>query len=373
MPALTSRFLYISLNRTISFVEARRAPVARELLQFGAEDYMRFPANVRALTLAGCAALIPSFSAPAQVSLQFHFGEDDYHRIDSRHPLQGRQYQTMGSLAHTLDEIAQDLNREAYRGARASHGDRSQVRLLASVSDFARRTSDFHQRMDSYLDSPWDIKREVDDVTRRARDVNQRIVRARLFPGTYDLWNSAIDVLGRMQQVLRGTDVQLPPPYVPYGGHGGHGDWDHSERDRNGNGIPDRLEVIPVQPVPPPLPSDPRYDRDRGVPRPTNVSELRRLGRELDERVTGTRDSMPRGDRDARTESFDRFSTETRRLRQTIETENFDPRDLKQTVSRLLEDARRTGDVTRNERSFRGDQDAWQRITDILSRMRDLL
>ncbi len=329
---------------------------------------MRFPANMRALAWVGCAALIPSLSAPAQVSLQFHFGEDDYHRIDSRHPLRGRQYQTMASLAHTLDEIAQDLNREAYRGAR---GDRSQVRLLASVSDFARRTSDFHQRMDGYLDSPWDIRREVEDLTKRARDVNRKVVNVQLFPRTYDLWNTAIDILGRMQQVLRGADVQLPPPYVRYGREG-HGEWDHRDSDRNGNGIPDRLEGQPVQPVPPPPSLERTYER--GSFNAPNIPELRQLARELDERVMRTRDSMPRGDRDARSpEPLDRFSSETHRLRQTLDTNSFDARDLKQTVSRLLEDARRTSNVLRRERSFQGDQNDWQRIVDILSRMQELL
>ena len=328
---------------------------------------MRFHANMRALAWVGCAALIPSLSAPAQVSLQFHFGEDDYHRIDSRHPLQGRQYQAMASLAHTLDEIAQDLNREAYRGAR---GDRSRVRLLASVSDFARRTSGFHSRMDSYLDSPWDMRREVDDLFRRAQNVNRNVVNARLFPHTYDLWNSAIDVLGRMQQVLRGSDVQLPPPYVRREGEG-HGSWDHRDGDRNGNGIPDRLEVQPGQPPPPP---DRPNDRERGGFNAPNISELRQLSKELDERVMRTRDSMPRGERDPRApEPLDRFSTETRRLRQTLDTGPFEIRDLKQTVSRLLDDARRTSDVMRRERAYPGSQNDWQRIVDILSRMQDLL
>ena len=305
---------------------------------------MRFPATVRALTLVGCAALIPAISAPAQVSLQFHFGEDEYHRIDSRHPLQGRQYQAMASLAHTLDEIAQDLNREAYRGSR---GDRSQARLLASVSDFARRTSDFHYRMDSYLDSPWDIRREVEDLTKRARGVNQNVVNARLFPRTYDLWNTAIDLLGRMQQVLRGADVQLPPPYVRYGREG-HDEWDHRDSDRN--------------------------DRDRGGPHTANLQELRQLGKELDERVMRTRDSMPRGERDPRSpQPLDRFSSETRSLRQTLDTDGFDARAVKQTVSRLLEDARHTSDVMRRERSFQGDQNDWQRILDILTRIQSLL
>ena len=329
---------------------------------------MRFPATVRALTLVGCAALIPAISAPAQVSLQFHFGEDDYHRIDSRNPLRGRQYQTMAALAHTLDDIAQDLNRSIYRAARR---DRSQVRLLASVSDFARRTADVHNRMDSYLDTPWEVRRDVDELSRRATDINQRLVRGNLFPDTYELWRSVIDVVGRMQQVLRGVDVQLPQPYARLGREG-HGEWDHRDSDRNGNGIPDRLEGQPVQPIPPPLMVE--RPSDRGRFNAPNIQELRQLGKELDERVMRTRDSAARGEGDPRSQQpLDRFSSDTRRLRQTLDTDAFDARVVKQTVSRLLDDARHTSEHMRRERSFQGDQNDWQRIVDILSRMQELL
>ncbi len=328
---------------------------------------MKFHPNVRALTLAACAALFPAAGARAQVSVQFHFGEDEYHRIDSHHPLRGRQYQTMATLAHTLDEVAQDLNREAYRGSR---GDRSQVRLLASVSDFARRTSDFHQRMDGYLDSPWDMRREVDDLAKRARRVNQSVVNARLFPHTYDLWNSAVDVLSRMQQVLRGADVQLPPPYVRRGGEG-HGAWDHLDADRNGNGVPDRLEGRP----------SPRSERTseavpfaQAGPRPSNIPELRRLGRELEERVLATRDALPRNDRDARSpEPIDRFSGDARQLRQRLDADVLDARELSEITTRLLDDARRQGNELRRERAYPGEQESWQRIIEILTRMQSLL
>ncbi len=323
---------------------------------------MRLPSNVRVLAWVGCAALIPAFSAPAQVSLQFHFGEDEYHRIDSRHPLRGRQYQTMGALAHTLDEIAQDLQRQAYHAARR---DPSQARVLASISDFARRTSGFHARMDSYLDSPWDVRREVDDLLRRARAVNQRVVGARLFPGTYELWDNATDVLGRMQQVLRGADVEVPAPRVHREGSG-YPAWEHRDLDRNGNGVPDRLE----EQAPPP-PDRPRV-REQGGPDSANISELRRLGRELDQRVA---DVVPRRGRDSRaTEALDRFGADVHRLRQRLDAGPLDPHDLGSAVSRLLDGARRQSDAVRRDApSFSGDANEWQPIVDLLARMQGLL
>ena len=200
---------------------------------------MRFPVKLSAAVLFGASALIPSYSAPAQVAVQFHFGEDDYHRIDARHSLRGRQYQTMASLAHMLDETAQELNRNTYRAARNHHGS-DQARVLASVSDFARRASDFHNRMDGYLSSPWDMRKEVDDLARRARSVNGNVVNARLSPQSHDLWNAELDILGRMQQVLRGVAVELPPSPLS---HEGRDRWDH--RDDNHDGIPDDQQRMP--------------------------------------------------------------------------------------------------------------------------------
>jgi hypothetical protein len=145
----------------------------------------------------------------------------------------------MATLAHMLDETGQELNREAYRASRHDR-DRSQARVLASVSDFARRAADFHGRMDGYLTSPWDMRREVDDLTRRAGAVNQSIVHARLFPQTTDLWAGEIDILGRMQQVLRGVTVEIPPS--PASHRQDRDRWDHGDADRNGDGIPDNQQ-----------------------------------------------------------------------------------------------------------------------------------
>src|SRR5262249_39816355 len=155
-----------------------------------------------------------------------------------------------------LDEITQDVNQQAYRVAR---GDYAQARLLASISDFARRASDFHFRMDSYLESPWDVRREVGDLSRRAQNVSHRVTYAPLYPERYGLGNSAVDVLNRMQQVIHGADVEIPPSPVRH--DEGLRWWEHRDVDRNGNGIPDREEFGRV---------------------PPNASELRRLSQDVD-------------------------------------------------------------------------------------------
>jgi hypothetical protein len=147
-----------------------------------------------ALVFGGTSLLGPSTSE-AQVSVQFHWGErDQYHRYRGR-PLEGRRYQTMALLAHRLDQAAQDLNEDAYRNARH---DRGEWRSLAGVADFARRAHDFHSRMDSYLESTWDVGRDVSDLQQRA---------LRLGGG----WSYEVDILNRMQETLSGHDVDVPP------------------------------------------------------------------------------------------------------------------------------------------------------------------
>jgi hypothetical protein len=65
---------------------------------------------------------------------------------------------------------------------------------------------------------------------------------------------------------------------------------------------------------------------------------------------------------------------EVHRLKQTLETGSFDARDLKPIVSRLLDDARHTLGTMRGERpASRGEQETWQRIVEILTRMQELL
>ncbi len=201
---------------------------------------MRLEKNALTLVVAGAAALATAVPARAQVSMQFHFGEDDYHRIDSRHPLRGERYQKMATLAHMLDETAQELARQAYWNVRRE-GDRSHRRLLASLTEFSRRAADFHIRMDGYLEAPWDIRHEVDDLTRRAQYVSGQVQNVRLFPRSYDTWNAEVDILNRMQQLIHGSNVEIPPsPVRANNGWWEHrndqGRWDegrdHDDRDR---------------------------------------------------------------------------------------------------------------------------------------------
>ena len=129
-------------------------------------------------------------------------GRYDYDERDR--PLMGRRYEAMRSLAHDLDGRAEHAVNQARREAR--HRGRNTRRLLGDMEHFARRADDFHERMDRYRDSPWDVADEVAHLDRDARDVNREIREARVLERTYDDWDAVLDVLNRMNRVLAGRN-----------------------------------------------------------------------------------------------------------------------------------------------------------------------
>jgi hypothetical protein len=309
--------------------------------------------------LGALLGVVWTHTAQAQVSAQFHWGEQDqFHRIDGRRPLEGRRYQTMASLAHYLDEQAQDLNEEAYRAAR--RGDRSQRSLLPSISDFARRAHDFHFRMDSTLDSPWDLGKDVADLTQRARKAQQKIVAAHAFESTSDNWHDIKDVLGRMQQLLAGADVEVPEPHRK--GRWLDGEDRHREEYRNGDDR--RRDGGPGGPPP----AEPRNAYLAGAA----LQEFRNLARELDQiasrAVENVRNAGEGGDRRL-LDSIRRFSEEAGRLNRQSGSNTLDPREIRPAVESLLEDAKRTNQNLRQSNPFQSIGNDWNKAISVLDRM----
>src|SRR6266542_5089153 len=126
-------------------------------------------------------------------------GAHERHRI-----LDGRTYDRMRELAHVLDEQAQHAAEQAIESAH--HGGRGERRFLNAITHFAEQAADFHERMDRYRESPWDVPDEVDHLIRDARRVNSQIHSAHVLEHTWDDWDAVVDVLGRMQRVLVSED-----------------------------------------------------------------------------------------------------------------------------------------------------------------------
>src|SRR5262245_16008731 len=162
---------------------------------------MRIP-----ITVLGAAVLLgTTFFAPSSVAAHDQFDQRAY-RGDRR--LEGRSYQTMRALAHYLDERAQHALEQA--SDTEHHGDRRERQFLGFIQHFARRASEFHEQMDRYTESPWDVGADIEHLIQDARNVNGRIRRAHVLEHTWDDWASVLDVLDRMQRAMSGEDVRVP-------------------------------------------------------------------------------------------------------------------------------------------------------------------
>jgi hypothetical protein len=106
----------------------------------------------------------------------------------------------MRALAHRLGEQAKHAADQAVDTSH--HGDRDESRFLNAITHFAEQAEDFHERMDRYRESPWDVPHEVDHLIQDARRVNRQIHDAHAFEHTWDDWDEVVDVLVQMQRVL---------------------------------------------------------------------------------------------------------------------------------------------------------------------------
>jgi hypothetical protein len=164
---------------------------------------------------------IPVRSAWADVHVNFRFGYRD-------RPLRGWRYEKMRRLAHYMGETADHIAREVeYRG----HRPRGE-RLVDGIVDFARRAQNFHERMDTYTERPWDLPDEVTSLRREAERWRREVHNDRVFFHTFDDWNSVVSCLDRMEDLLRGRNVELPPEHSPEYLREYRGDHrDHDRRD----------------------------------------------------------------------------------------------------------------------------------------------
>ena len=297
--------------------------------------------------------LLGAAGAGAQVSIQFRYGSPE-------RPLQGRRFETMRALAHYLDERAQSALQQARSTARGGR----QRRFLNDISEFARRADHFHERMDNYLDSPYDLPGEVLALERRAQAVSVRLRDARVYPQTYDDWDAVLDVLNRMKQLLAGYDVQVPPAH-----RRGFGD---EERDS-----------APFQGREPGDPLARPHERS-GEPGPDVLvgpgpGELQRLAARLDELTTQAHSMAEQGmvERSPRgadfTESLHHFNEDTRALRRQSDAGQVDRRQMADSVDHLLSDARgvngRFGEVNADPQL----RDQWGQVIETLNRMARIL
>jgi hypothetical protein len=127
-------------------------------------------------------------------------------------PLDGARFQKMRLLARYFDTTAQGALEGAVDDAR--HGATPDASFLFSIRAFARSAEDFRRTIEEYETKPFEVPPQVDALTVRARELEERIRQAHTLESTYDEWEGITDVLGRMTSLMAGQDVEVPAAYV---------------------------------------------------------------------------------------------------------------------------------------------------------------
>ncbi len=238
----------------------------------------------------------------------------------------------MRGLAHRLDEAAQKAARVAGDTQEERNG-RMRQRFLWAINDFARQARSFHERMDQYGSSPWDVADEVEALGQRARQVSSQLRGANAFPETYEDWAEAVNALNLMNRSLGGQDVAIPPAerraYAPFDERSRYNDGRHVEGFSGPGG------------------------RDGYVTGPP-LREFRRLANSLsvesDRAVSLAQQGNDRGNRSLI--ELRRFARRTSDLSRSTGADALDPREIGPVVDGLMDDARQ------NDRSMRDGGDS---------------
>ena len=272
---------------------------------------------------------------------------DSYYGSRNR-PLEGRRFETMRALAHYLDERSQAALRTAVAASQRGAQGRS---ILPPVRDFARRADAFHTMMDSYETRRRDVPPQVDDLIRRARQINGRLGTTSVAASTRSDWTEVIEVLDLMKRVTAGEDVQVPPA------HAGFEDYDR-DYGMFGNARRTSNEV------------------GTGFGwQGTRLAEFRRLAVELADATLRAHQlaETNRASINIRQQEFlaelRRFAERAHAVRTQADNRELNRRDIVPIVNQFLQDARATDRSLRDTRVHPAVLDQWARTIEVLNRM----
>ncbi|HET8645120.1 MAG TPA: hypothetical protein VFO85_06510, partial [Vicinamibacteria bacterium] len=125
----------------------------------------------------------------------------------------------MGPGYDTLRALAAALNEEmahAVAGTQALKASGRPMRgNMPGVQMFARRTESFRTNVEKYRSEPFDVVGTVAMMRSRAGMLSRRMRLSPALAHTWPDWDAALDILDRMQKLLAGEKVTVPPPHVP--------------------------------------------------------------------------------------------------------------------------------------------------------------
>lgn len=263
--------------------------------------------------------------------------------------LSNASYERMRQWAHELGELAEHANEQAQAQQAGYRGFRRDRNFLRSIDHFAERAQQFHERMDTYRERPWQVDDEIDHLLRDAREVQTRLRRARFVDRhTAEDWNQVVDILNRMLNEYRN------PGWYRNDRYGNDGFRRNDEGYRR---------------------NDDRYGRseDRGPGTYADATDLRQLAVELDERASRVAQMADQYGSRFGSSGLRRFSGEARGFRTEVESRRFSQSELRDRVNQLLSDAQAAHSEISGTRVPSEVASEWEGIVQVLNRMRDLV
>jgi hypothetical protein len=132
-------------------------------------------------------------------------GQPDYRYSHPYYPPDNRSYgysnERFAALAHELDDRAARAHEIAETRA-ASLGPREQE-FFARIHHFSDQARSFHERYESgQINSRGQLREEISHLLDDARNTDQSIRRANVFPEVWDEWRGVLGVLQRMLDVV---------------------------------------------------------------------------------------------------------------------------------------------------------------------------
>ena len=246
-------------------------------------------------------------------------------------PLAGQRYETLRALARHLDETARGALEGASDDAERGRSSSEEDRFLASIRSFTRSADDFQRRVDTYRTEPFEVPPQVVALTTEAHQVNDHLRATRALENTYDDWDAILDVLGRMNSLLAGRDVEVPAAHVVSALSG------------------------------------------------ARLAEFRELARDLGKSATHAHEQAKRdvGEYKGRGDQFvgelHHFEVQSRALGNQADAAQVNPQQIGPIVDRLLEDARQADRQMRDAGVFTAIWDDSGRTITILRRMAGLV
>ncbi len=261
--------------------------------------------------------------------------------------LEGSRYETMRVLAGRLVDRLQGT-RDELRASREAE------REMAPLGDLIEKARRFRDQMENYSNPPRYVRDDVNELDRMARDLESRTREVRVSTRAYDNWRGALDVLDRMQRLLAGQDVDIPPASgSPSTGSGG--------------------STYPT------YPTSPSTGGSYGsVLSGTALEDFRRTAHEVSVRATLARDTAERSgtvynDTDRRLlADLSYFLSGARDLDTRAAATTVDRRDVRPLVERLSEDARRLDSGMRSSSAFSRSSTDWADVMRGVQRLMDL-